>query len=534
MALAVVKRWRATRPAYTIDTVRYMDVWQLQSRTAGCLALVLALCVALASGEAAAQGKKSVKAPWVGKTAEGKPCQGGQPTSGPFDYLQRRQHAGPLRVVEENHFDSNVENLIKGISTEPMGDIDFTLRAFPNHHRALNSAVKFRLRHKRWPQKSKGVQAECYLQRAINFSPNDPVAYALLGYTLHKLGNPQRAVEPYKTAIEQNPGDMMLKYNLALALTDLKRYRQARKYAEEVYAVGFPLPALQRRLEEVGHWEGFEHNLKEPAPAKAKAKKKKKKGKKENQFAQAMAREKAADDQAAAPGADEGGEGLSKKEQFAAAIAAMQAEQAAADTEAADETAQGESAEDAAGGDQEEPAEPAKAQSAAGAQAQAEGGDAAPAATGEPLSKKEQFAAAIAALQAQQGGEAATAAGADDGELSNKEKFAAAIAAQRKQEGKPAGDGSKMTKQEQFAAALAAQAKKGETPTLSDVDPETRKEQFAAKLAAKGLLETEGEEEDAVEATAAEASGQTDSAAAGADDTPAAAGDEDQPSGPGR
>ncbi|NND68829.1 MAG: hypothetical protein HKN19_14665 [Halioglobus sp.] len=464
------------------------------------LMLVLCLGLALATSEAVAQGKKKVAAPWVGKTAEGKPCKGGQPTSGPFDYLRRRQLVGQLEVVEEHHFNRNVENLIKGITTEPMGDIDFTLRSFPNHHRALNSAVKFRLRHKRFPPKSKGLRAECYLQRAINFSPNDPIPYGLLGYTFHKLGKPSRAVEPYKTALKMSPGDMMLKYNLALALTELERYHAARAHAEEVYDAGFPLPALKRRLLEAGHWEGATVPPKSPSGAKKGAKKGGKKGgkaakapkklSKEEYVARALAGQKtakAAGDQPAASDA-----GASNKEKFAAAVAAHQAQEAASATP----EPQGEAGVEAN-------------------QAISTTPDSASEAADKTLSNKERFAAAVAAQQAASGDMASGNKGAvepgpvptavDGKPLTNKERFAAAVAAHEAKQAAAGGsgdgkaaatgaDGKPLTPKERFAAAVAAAQSKKEKappPTLSDVDPETRKEQFAAKLAAKGLLEGE-------------------------------------------
>lgn len=347
-------------------------MWQFTSQISSGAALALCVALTLTSGEALAQGKKKVAAPWVGKTAEGKPCSGGQPTSGPFDYLKRGQFAGQLQVVEEHHFDKNVEKLIKGISTEPMGDIDFTLRAFPNHHRALRSAMNFRLMHERWPKRSKGVRAECYLQRAINFSPRDDVLHSMLAYTLHKLDQPERAIEHYKAAIERAPSDMMLQYNIGLALTEAERYPEARAYAETVYAVGFPLPALKRRLLEAGHWEGA--TVPPKAPKGQKKAKKGKQGKnakagknlsKKQQYAKALGAQGTAKGEDSNATESDSEAAQRKKEQFAAALAAMQAEGADAA-----KTAEGATPEAAPEGDS------------------------------KALSRKEQFAAAIAAIQA--------------------------------------------------------------------------------------------------------------------------------------
>ncbi len=206
----------------------------------------------VATETSAQRGVKT--APWVGETIAGAECKGQPPVSGPFDYLQKEKFAGILNTVETYHFDEGVESLTEGISTEPMGDIDFTLREFPNHHRALNSAVKFRLRHKKWPKDSKGHPAECYLQRAIKFSHRDPTPYMLYGFLLHRFNKPKEALDAYRKAYNLFP-DLMLRYNMALAMVDLERWSEAKQYAKEVYDQGFPLPGLKNKLIAAGHWE---------------------------------------------------------------------------------------------------------------------------------------------------------------------------------------------------------------------------------------------------------------------------------------
>src|SRR5678816_4417104 len=57
---------------------------------------------------------------------------------GPFDYRTDRTGT-TLSIVEDNHFTPAVEQLISGITSSVGGEIDYTLRAFPNHHRALLS-----------------------------------------------------------------------------------------------------------------------------------------------------------------------------------------------------------------------------------------------------------------------------------------------------------------------------------------------------------------------------------------------------------
>ena len=194
-------------------------------------------------------------APWVGKRLDGKECKSNQIGAGPWDYLQREKHSGSLAVTEDNHFNEDVEALRAGMTTEPMGDIHYTLSAWPNHHRALKSAVDFRLKHRKWPESSKGLPAECYLLRAMNYSPKDGTPYLLFGILAHRQKQYKPALEAYRKADQLIPNDMMIKYNMALTLVQLKQYKEAEKLAKIVYASDFPLPGLKNNLKAAGHWK---------------------------------------------------------------------------------------------------------------------------------------------------------------------------------------------------------------------------------------------------------------------------------------
>lgn len=72
---------------------------------------------------------------------------------GPFDYRYKTSVKTELgdahSMVEGAHFTPQIEQLIRGkTAVEPGPDIDYTLRAFPNHHRALLSMSRLALRAK--------------------------------------------------------------------------------------------------------------------------------------------------------------------------------------------------------------------------------------------------------------------------------------------------------------------------------------------------------------------------------------------------
>lgn len=184
----------------------------------------------------------------------GTKCDGGQVPFGPYDYLQRDRLKSQLEVVEESHFNKDVESLTKGMTATAMGDIHYTLQTWPNHHRALKSAVQFRLRNREmWDKGDNTAQnypAECYLQRAIKFSPNDPVPYMLHGMLMHQMKQFEKALKSYRQAIRLQPTDLVTQYNMGLTLVELKQLKEAQQIADKVYAAEFPLPGLKRKLAE--------------------------------------------------------------------------------------------------------------------------------------------------------------------------------------------------------------------------------------------------------------------------------------------
>lgn len=229
---------------------------EINVKTYHFLTVVLGLLITLA-GIPAHANESAEKV--VAKTFEGRPCPELSNSTGKYwNYLHQtdKRTNAKLKMIEKHHFSEGVENLTQGITTKPIGDINFVLAHFPNHHRALHSAMKYRLRHKKWPKDSKGQPAECYYQNAIAFSPRDVkvhVQYALLQYKFKRY---EGALKSYKRAIALSPGDQLLEYNVGLTLTKLKRYKQANEVARKVYATGFPLPGLRNILKSAGQWEG--------------------------------------------------------------------------------------------------------------------------------------------------------------------------------------------------------------------------------------------------------------------------------------
>lgn len=200
--------------------------------------------------------KGDTLSPWVGTSLTGKKCAAQGISFGPYDYLQREKFKDELEVVEENHFTNEMENLVDEETGYAIDGIHYTIMAWPNHHRALNSAVKYRLQHRGdWPTVTRTAPAECYLQRAIKFSPKDPTPYMLYGILLHKMKQYDESLKAYRNANRLLPNDILTQYNIGLVLVELKNYKEAEQVAKKVYATGFPLPGLKNKLVAAGHWK---------------------------------------------------------------------------------------------------------------------------------------------------------------------------------------------------------------------------------------------------------------------------------------
>ena len=235
--------------------------------------VILVAMIALLVGiPASAQGRnpnEKQQTGWPGETLSGNPCYGKESGYGPFDYTDKSNWPERLHLVESAHFPKETEHLtgkgakIKSTNIEYAlsADMDYTLRAFPNHHRALWSWVRLYQQNRnnysdyeRETRERKGelyAPPECYLQRAIKFAPQDAIPHMILGIYLHKSKRLEPALKEYLLADKMQPKNAELKYNIGLLYFDLQDYEKAKKYADEAKSLGYPLEGLERKLRRV-------------------------------------------------------------------------------------------------------------------------------------------------------------------------------------------------------------------------------------------------------------------------------------------
>ena len=171
---------------------------------------------------------------------------------GPFDY---RTAQDKLKIVEGAHFTAPVEALIKGNAGYLGGDLDYTLRASPNHHRALLAVMRFGEKTKSSQPPNLRYSVECYFDRALRFRPDDSVARMLYATFLAKQNRiPEASSQLSKTAALAGD-NAFTHYNVGLVYLDMKNYANALAQAHRAYSLGFKKAELKDRLQKLGRWK---------------------------------------------------------------------------------------------------------------------------------------------------------------------------------------------------------------------------------------------------------------------------------------
>lgn len=168
----------------------------------------------------------------------------------PIDYRDPNK-TYERNIVERYHFTPEIEALQKGLNGPLPGDIHYTLIQLVNHHRALQAMATWQLKNPRKPS-DEYFPADCYFERALAFTPDDPLIFMIWGNYAFRNKEYDRAVTIYQRAEELAPNDPEVQYNLGLLNVELKNYEKAKGYAQKAYAQRYPLPGLRNKLKKAG------------------------------------------------------------------------------------------------------------------------------------------------------------------------------------------------------------------------------------------------------------------------------------------
>lgn len=203
---------------------------------------LITLCISILSISASARDNHSCG------IEPGKPLENHY---GPYDFTNP-QHADRFPVVLKRHFTDEIRLLT---AHKARSDLDYTLRAIPNHLPALASMSKLQRRWKKNNVTFNDVySAECYFKRAMYFAPRDNNVRYLFAFHQHQVGALKSAETLYLNVLESNANNIEAHYNLGLLLVDMGKLEAAKEHAQIAYAANFPLEGLKNKLIEQGFW----------------------------------------------------------------------------------------------------------------------------------------------------------------------------------------------------------------------------------------------------------------------------------------
>lgn len=166
---------------------------------------------------------------------------------GPFDYTDPEQR-GALPIVEIGHFTPEVASLRRGNTSYVWDDLQYTLTAFPNHHRALQSLADLAIREKTNHIGNMKFTVPCYFIRAIKFVPNDGMVNAIYAYYLAYIGQKDFAKTEAEQAIQKKPNDPRVAYEVGLAYFYMGDHKMASDYSSKAKKLGSTAIGLDKLL----------------------------------------------------------------------------------------------------------------------------------------------------------------------------------------------------------------------------------------------------------------------------------------------
>lgn len=184
---------------------------------------------------------------------------------GPYD---ARTDLDKLQIVLVPHFPPVVEALLRGDSQRyPGADIDYTLRAIPNYHRALLAMMRLGEKEKTDKPRDVRYTVECWFLRAVAFRPDDALVRMLYSTYLNSKSRVPEATSQLEIATVYAKDNAFTHYNIGLHYFDLKNYDRALFQAHKAMALGFQQVELRNQLQGVGKWS--EPTVSPVAPASA-------------------------------------------------------------------------------------------------------------------------------------------------------------------------------------------------------------------------------------------------------------------------
>jgi Tfp pilus assembly protein PilF len=155
-----------------------------------------------------------------------------------------------LRTVERYHVVPAEEKIRTKFYSAARADVDFVLRYFPNHPKALLLMAQLCT-----DRATPHCELDTVFEKAIAINPNVAGTYVTQGVYLHRVKRYREAIASYQRGLAIDPNSINAHYNLALAYLETKQYDLANEEAQRAYALGAPFPGLRDRLKQSGQWK---------------------------------------------------------------------------------------------------------------------------------------------------------------------------------------------------------------------------------------------------------------------------------------
>lgn len=169
------------------------------------------------------------------------------------DAFSAESYFGPhsaehLSAVERHHLPQARDKMRWDNPKYAWEDIEFILRHFPNHPQALMLAVDLGIKS------GDDERVKKLLNAGMRFDPSAGGPFIISGIYEHKKGRYSAAISNYEKAISLDQKSAEAYYNLGLAYFAANDFSRAREAATSAYTLGYPLPALKKKLIAKGMW----------------------------------------------------------------------------------------------------------------------------------------------------------------------------------------------------------------------------------------------------------------------------------------
>lgn len=182
---------------------------------------------------------------------------------GPYDY--NKANSADRNLVERIHFSEHYQAYRLGkikfqkksdhIIETPAAGFSYTLWAFPNHSYSLAAMEDLAFKNKNDTPPGAQLRVHCYFQRAVNFTPKDPLVRAIYGYYYARRGKKSDAIAQLEIAESLNEDNSGVAVYASFAYFEIKEFEHALAAAKQAYKLGYQLPGLRKKLENAEIWK---------------------------------------------------------------------------------------------------------------------------------------------------------------------------------------------------------------------------------------------------------------------------------------